>query len=149
MRYRSLFFAVVASLFLVGCGQSEEPTADVAEPAGLSDLVIEDVVEGEGMPVQAGQRAEMHYTVWLHDPDAEGERGKFLQTSKERGQTYTFMVGNDSVIQGWHQGVPGMKVGGTRVLKVPSRLAYGARGAGSDIPPHSDIIFELDLVSIQ
>lgn len=140
------------ALLVAGCAsENAEVAADAEEaevPEYLEDLVISDLVEGEGQVIQAGQRAEVHYTVWFRDTSAEGNRGRMLQSSKEADRTFTFMVGNDSVIQGWHQGVPGMKVGGTRELEVPYRLAYGEDGRPG-IPQKQDLVFEIELVSIK
>jgi|GEM_PF-740862 len=139
---------LAAFLLLTGCTSEDSGSVDNDSAAYLEDLVITDLVEGEGQVIQAGQRAEVHYTVWFRDSSAEGNRGRMLQSSKQARQTFTFMVGNDSVIQGWHQGVPGMKVGGTRELEVPYRLAYGEDGR-MGIPGKQDLVFEIELVSIK
>lgn len=157
-----LFLAgfLAASLLFAGCASENTETADAPEsedastagnalPEYLDDLVITDLVEGDGRMVEAGQRAEVHYTLWFRDPSVEGGRGQQIQSSKEVDRPFTFTVGNDQVIQGWHQGVPGMRVGGTRELQIPYRLAYGEAGRAGGIPPKQDLIFELELVSIQ
>ena len=144
----------VFSVFVIGCSsesseQAASPTPEAASAAMLADLEIEDLVEGEGLGIQAGQRAEVHYTLWLRDVAAEDGRGEMLQSSKEADRTFTFTIGQGAVIAGWDQGVPGMKVGGTRELRIPYRLAYGERGMPGGVPPRADLIFEIDLISIQ
>lgn len=142
------------ALGLSGCAsESTEPSASTstesAQTAMLADLEIEDLVDGEGLGIQAGQRAEVHYTLWLRDTSTDSGRGEMLQSSKDTGRTFTFTIGQGSVIAGWDQGLPGMKVGGTRELRIPYRLAYGERGMPGGIPPRADLIFEIDLISIQ
>ncbi|WP_204317723.1 FKBP-type peptidyl-prolyl cis-trans isomerase, partial [Escherichia coli] len=68
--------------------------------------------------------------------------------SKDRGQPFKFRLGGGEVIQGWDEGVQGMKVGGTRMLVLPPELGYGARGAGGVIPPHATLLFEVDLLAV-
>jgi FKBP-type peptidyl-prolyl cis-trans isomerase len=113
-------------------------------PAVLDDVFIIDEVIGEGL--EAGKHSsflDVHYTLWLRNPD--GTPGEEVQST--RGQdTFTFPLKSGYVIQGWEIGLMGMKVGGRRTLHVPSRLAYGARGA-REIPPHSDLIFDIELLS--
>ena len=72
-----------------------------------------------------------------------------IQTSKDRGTPIPFQIGVGRVIPGWDQGVPGMKIGGTRELRVPYALAYGERGMPGGIPGKADLIFEIELVDIQ
>jgi FKBP-type peptidyl-prolyl cis-trans isomerase FkpA len=114
-------------------------------PTGLA---YEDTLIGEGAEAVAGRRVRVHYTGWLHDPTAKLSRGKKFDSSKDRGQPFSFGLGGGEVIQGWDQGVQGMKVGGTRVLTIPPELGYGARGAGGVIPPNATLVFEVDLLGV-
>jgi FKBP-type peptidyl-prolyl cis-trans isomerase len=94
--------------------------------------------------------AIVHYTGWLHDPAARDLRGKQFDSSRERGQPFSFPVGAGRVIRGWDQGVPGMKVGGIRQLVIPPSLAYGARSIGNGlIPPNSTLLFEVELLAVE
>lgn len=104
-----------------------------------SGLQIEDVTEGSGAEAKAGSRVEVHYTGWLTD-------GKKFDSSKDRGQPFSFKLGGGQVIRGWDEGVEGMKVGGTRKLTIPPDLGYGARGAGGVIPPGATLVFEVELL---
>lgn len=103
---------------------------------GDKGLEIWDVKEGEGEAVKAGGKVTVHYTGWLTD-------GKQFDSSVG-GQPVTF--GLNQVIKGWTDGIPGMKPGGIRRLKIPSELGYGKAGAGSDIPPNSELVFEVQLI---
>ena len=113
-----------------------------------SGLQYDDTTPGTGAEAAAGQRVTVHYTGWLHDPTAANGRGKKFDSSKDRGDPFRFQLGAGQVIAGWDEGVQGMKVGGTRVLQIPSELGYGARGAGGVIPPNATLVFEVDLISV-
>lgn len=106
----------------------------------LEPLLIEDLVEGTGPAVVPGNTVTVHYTGWLTD-------GTQFDSSYDRSQPFSFTVGAGQVIQGWEQGIPGMKVGGKRKLTVPPYLGYGASTVGI-IPPNSTLIFEVELISI-
>ncbi len=111
-------------------------------------LKIEDTVVGSGAEARAGQNVRVHYTGWLHDPTAAKERGRKFDSSKDRGQPFSFGLGQGQVIRGWDEGVQGMKVGGTRVLTIPPEMGYGARGAGGVIPPNATLVFEVELLGV-
>ena len=113
-----------------------------------SGLQYEDTTAGDGAEATAGQHVKVHYTGWLYDPTASNNRGKKFDSSKDRGQPFAFGLGQGQVIQGWDEGVQGMKVGGTRVLIIPAELGYGARGAGGVIPPNATLVFEVDLLGV-
>ena len=107
-----------------------------------SGLVIEDLVVGDGDAASAGQRVSVHYTGWLTN-------GSKFDSSKDRGQPFTFSLGRGEVIRGWDEGVTGMKVGGKRKLTIPPDLGYGARGAGGVIPPNATLLFEVELLAVR
>lgn len=124
---------------------SPSDTGEVEEAspsAQATELVIEDVVEGDGDVVKSGDTVEMHYTGWLLD-------GTKFDSSIDRGQPFETVIGVGQVIKGWDEGVPGMRVGGTRKLTIPPNMAYGARGAGDIIPPNATLVFEIELLSIR
>jgi FKBP-type peptidyl-prolyl cis-trans isomerase len=102
-----------------------------------SGLEIWDVKVGEGDAVVKGGNVKVHYIGWLTD-------GKKFDSSRDRNEPIEFSL--EQVIKGWQEGIPGMKPGGVRRLKIPSDLAYGKRGAGKDIPPDSVLIFEVELL---
>ena len=107
-----------------------------------SGLKFEDSKVGTGASPQTGQRVTVHYTGTLTN-------GTKFDSSRDRGQPFTFVIGTGSVIKGWDEGVATMKVGGKRNLHIPSDLAYGSRSPGAGIPPNSDLLFEVELISIQ
>lgn len=107
----------------------------------ISELKIEDLVEGSGEEVKEGDTVSVHYSGTLLD-------GSKFDSSYDRDQPFSFTVGQGDVIQGWDQGVVGMKIGGKRKLTIPSQLGYGESGVGEDIPPNSVLLFEIELLSI-
>lgn len=114
----------------------------ITTPSGLQ---YEDTTVGNGAEAVAGKQVSVHYTGWLY---VDGKAGKKFDSSKDRGQPFRFGLGAGQVIQGWDEGVQGMKVGGTRQLVIPSDLGYGARGAGGAIPPNATLLFEVELLGV-
>lgn len=108
----------------------------------VDQLIIEDIATGSGQEVKTGDTVVMHYTGTLLD-------GTKFDSSLDRGQPFETQIGVGMVIDGWDQGVPGMKVGGKRKLTIPSSMGYGSRGAGTAIPPNAGLIFEVELLEIK
>jgi FKBP-type peptidyl-prolyl cis-trans isomerase FkpA len=104
-------------------------------------LQIEDIQVGTGAEAKSGLPVSVHYTGTLTD-------GKKFDSSRDRGQSFDFQLGAGMVIQGWDQGVAGMKVGGRRKLTIPPELAYGPGGYPPVIPPNSTLIFDIELVEV-
>jgi len=117
-------------------------------PTLPSGLIYEDITPGSGDTATVGRRVKVHYTGWLHDPEAADHRGTKFDSSKDRGQPFGFSLGGGEVIRGWDEGVQGMQVGGTRVLTIPPEMGYGARGAGGVIPPNATLVFEVELLAV-
>lgn len=107
-------------------------------PSGLQYI---DVVTGGGDEARAGQDVTVHYTGWL-------TTGQQFDSSRGRNQPFSFRLGAGNVIQGWDQGVVGMRVGGQRRLIIPADLGYGARGAAGVIPPNATLIFDVELLRV-
>jgi FKBP-type peptidyl-prolyl cis-trans isomerase FkpA len=105
-------------------------------PNGLQYI---DVAAGSGEEARAGQNVTVQYTGWL-------TTGQQFDSSRDRNQPFTFRLGAGNVIQGWDQGLAGMRVGGQRRLIIPADLGYGARGAGGVIPPNATLIFDVELL---
>ena len=111
-----------------------------------SGLKYRDEVVGTGPAPKQGQSVNVHYTGWL---DEGGKQGKKFDSSRDRGQPFSFPLGEGRVIRGWDEGVATMKVGGRRILTIPAELGYGARGAGGVIPPNATLIFDVELLGVR
>jgi FKBP-type peptidyl-prolyl cis-trans isomerase FkpA len=111
-----------------------------------SGLQYTDTTEGTGDIAKSGMRVSVHYTGWLYN---DGVQGAKFDSSKDRGQPFSFGLGASEVIQGWDEGVAGMKVGGARTLIIPPGLGYGARGAGGVIPPNATLKFDVELLALR
>ena len=117
----------------------------ITHPSGLQ---YEDTIVGNGATASAGVEVTVHYTGWLYDPMTDNGRGRKFDSSKDRGDPFKFDLGAGMVIRGWDEGVAGMAVGGTRVLRIPPELGYGARGAGGVIPPNATLVFDVELLAV-
>lgn len=156
---RAVLMLVFATLAACG-GGSEAPAeasseAPVAESAGgdgwnpvVPGLQMRITTPGDGAVAAAGQMAMVHYTGWLHDPEAPDGRGDKFDSSVDRGQHFEFPLGAGRVIRGWDQGVEGMHIGETRELLIAPEMGYGDRGAGSVIPPGATLLFEVQLAGL-
>src|SRR5690349_17628697 len=117
--------------------------------AMVSDLKKIDVKQGTGAEAVSGKPVVVHYTGWLYDPAKPDNKGAKFDSSRDRGQPFSFPLGAGRVIKGWDQGVAGMKVGGQRTLIIPASMAYGERGAGGVIPPNATLIFDVELLEVK
>jgi FKBP-type peptidyl-prolyl cis-trans isomerase len=129
---------------------STSPATPQAAPAPEPALLVTDLVKGVGDEALPGMVVIVHYTGWLYDDAAEDHRGRKFDSSRDRRQPFSFPLGSAHVIRGWEQGIPGMKVGGTRRLVIPPALAYGEKGAGNGvIPPNATLLFEVELLAVE
>lgn len=106
-----------------------------------SQVEKNDVVVGGGEVAEVGKRVVVHYTGRFQD-------GTIFDSSVERGEPFQFVLGMDSVIQGWHDGIVGMRVGGRRILTIPPEFGYGMSDYGP-IPGGSTLIFEIELLRVE
>ena len=122
---------------------AEKPVITIPEGEPPADLLIEDIVVGEGDEATVGKRVIVHYAgvAWSN--------GREFDASWNRGDTFDFRLGAREVIEGWDQGVKGMKVGGRRRLTIPPHLGYGSRGAGGVIKGGETLVFVVDLVAVR
>jgi FKBP-type peptidyl-prolyl cis-trans isomerase len=154
-------FALMLTLFVVlgsacGCGNtnksntsSKASTPSTSSPmkvtgqpiTSASGLQYWDIVVGTGATAVAGSSVKVHYTGFL-------TTGEKFDSSRDRGEPFSFPLGAGQVIKGWDEGVAGMKVGGQRQLRIPPQLAYGASGAGGAIPPNATLIFDVELLEV-
>ena len=107
-----------------------------------SGLSIQDETVGSGDEAKAGQTVSVHYTGTL------ASNGEKFDSSKDRGQPFSFPLGAGRVIKGWDEGVAGMKVGGKRILVIPPSLGYGSAGAPPTIPANATLRFEVELLGV-
>jgi FKBP-type peptidyl-prolyl cis-trans isomerase len=145
------FLAVLGVAF--GCGGSNKSDAPSASsnsspmkvsgqptttPSGLQYW---DIVVGTGATAAPGNSVKVHYSGFL-------TTGAKFDSSRDRGEPFSFPLGAGQVIKGWDEGVAGMKVGGQRQLRIPPELGYGAAGAGGAIPPNATLIFDVELLEV-
>ena len=122
---------------------SQKPEVEFVDPTQTyTDLVITDLIEGDGDEAVAGKNVAVHYV------GVALSTGEEFDASYNRGTPLQFRIGVGQVIQGWDQGVEGMKVGGRRQLVIPPHLGYGDRGAGGVIKPGETLIFVVDLLDV-
>ncbi len=112
---------------------------EVKSKTGLRYLVFK---KGTGAVAKKGSRVYVHYTGTL-------ENGRKFDSSRDRGVPIDFMLGSGQVIQGWDEGLEGMKVGERRKLIIPPKLGYGEQGFGQLIPPNSTLLFDVELVKVE
>ena len=121
----------------------QKPHVTPGEGAPPIGLVVEDVMVGAGEEARPGQEATVHYV------GVSYSSGREFDASWNRGEPFSFSLGRGQVIEGWDQGVVGMKVGGRRRLVIPPHLGYGDHGAGNAIKPGETLVFVVDLIGVQ
>ena len=123
--------------------QKAKPEIDFPGEAPPAELVLEDIEVGSGAEATAGAQISAHYVgvAW--------STGEEFDASWNRGEPLTFTVGVGQVIQGWDQGLLGMKVGGRRKIVIPPHLGYGDRGAGGAIKGGETLVFVVDLLGVR
>ncbi|HET6783339.1 MAG TPA: FKBP-type peptidyl-prolyl cis-trans isomerase [Pseudoxanthomonas sp.] len=125
--------------------------ADPGPPPGGSVAELQRIDEktGTGAVATSGSDVTVHYTGWLYDEKAKDKRGEKFDSSVDRGEPFIFPLGGGQVIRGWDDGVAGMRVGGKRLLLIPSHYGYGSDGAGGVIPPNASLVFEVELLDVK
>lgn len=128
------------------CAREEGSGAKAPEAAGPavtteSGLTYTDLKVGDGPPARAGLTVAVHYSGWLAD-------GTLFDTSLKHARPFVFKLGKGEVIQGWDEGLVGMRVGGKRRLTVPPELAYGDTGVAGLIPPGATLTFQVELMGV-
>ena len=150
-----LVLTVTLALFACGDDNVNEPAAPLtnddfaaalnvdlsAMTQSATGLYLQDLEVGSGDPIAAGSTASVHYEGWLPS-------GTKFDSSRDRNTAFVFQVGVGLVIQGWDEGVIGMRIGGVRKLVIPPQLVYGAAGAPPDIPSNATLVFDIELLGI-
>jgi FKBP-type peptidyl-prolyl cis-trans isomerase len=131
--------AVLLVLALVGTASAESFTI---LPSGLE---YKNLKVGSGSEAQLGDIALIHFVGWL---DKKGQRGQEIYNSRIEQEPVSFVIGTDKVMQGWNEGVIGMKVGGTRLLRIPPELGYGAKAVEEVVPANAYLQFIIELLEI-
>jgi FKBP-type peptidyl-prolyl cis-trans isomerase FkpA len=139
------FPAVAVAASLTACGPGAPP---VLPENQVNSLEVTDIVQGTGAEATAGDRVTVHYTGWLYEQGKPEAKGAEFDSSRKGGKPFTFQLGAGNVIDGWDQGVAGMRVGGQRRLTIPAALGYGDRGAGGVIPPGATLLFDVELLDV-
>ena len=141
---RRLSILLLATLLLTAC-------ADPGPPPGGTIAAFQAIDEkvGEGAVAKSGQEVVVHYTGWNYDEKAPDKHGSKFDSSRDRNEPFTFLLGAGRVIRGWDEGVAGMRVGGKRVLMIPATYGYGRKGAGGVIPPNGSLVFEVELLAVR
>lgn len=116
------------------------PTSPPADAISAS-VVIQDLIVGRGTMAQQGDGVVVHYVVKLLG-------GQEVDSTRERRHPVGFALGMGVVIEGLHQGLRGMRVGGMRKLIIPAELAYGARGCGDTVPPNATLVYDVELLKV-
>ena len=142
MKKKLLLSALVTVLAAFVFAQTGGPTKVTGKPKTTSSGVqYWDIVPGTGATAVSGKKVTVNYTGWLTS-------GKQFDSSVGK-RPFQFKLGGGEVIQGWDDGVAGMKVGGKRQLKIPPKLGYGSQGAAGVIPPNATLIFDVELLGVK
>ena len=124
-------------------GKREKIRALYAQPSNnAGPLRVKDVVVGKGTQAVNGRSISVHYSGMFIN-------GQKFDSSWQRGQPFSFVLGGGQVIAGWEKGLAGMRVGGKRRLIIPPAMAYGATGSPPTVPPNATLIFDVQLLSVQ
>ena len=142
---RRLLCVLPVLFLLAACGGDSNP---VAPTIPSQPFTITDLRAGTGAEAVTGKVLTVNYAGWLYSTTAAENKGTLFDTSVGRAP-FSFTLGAGDVIRGWDQGLVGMKVGGVRRLVIPPELAYGAAGRAPSIPPNANLVFEIELLSVQ
>ena len=147
---KKLFFTIIL-LLSFGSTWAIDITLEktLKEENKMTEFTTIDSQLGEGREAEKGLTITVHYSGWIYDENEDDKKGNKFDSSKDRNEPFTFVLGVGQVIKGWDDGFAGMKIGGTRTIIIPSEMGYGSRGAGSVIPPNADLIFDVELLGIQ
>jgi len=129
-------------ILATGCSSNTERTS-------VTQLIRQDARVGTGAEAERGRAVTVHYTGWLYDEGRADHKGPQFDSSRDRNEPFSFSLGAGEVIQGWDEGVTGMRVGGQRTLTIPPNMGYGARGAGGVIPPNATLLFDVELLGVK
>lgn len=137
-----LALSLIEGSFATVWAYAEEKPADKKEVVTSSGLRYIDLKVGEGDETKPGDVVTINFTGWLTD-------GTKFDSSLDKKKPLTFKLGAGQVLEGWDQGIPGMRVGGKRKLTIPPALGYGNQAVGTIVPPKSTLVYEIELLGIK
>ncbi|MEY4616134.1 MAG: hypothetical protein RJB66_1094 [Pseudomonadota bacterium] len=146
------FLVLLIVLLGVGCTpQCERNQFEPSKPysKAISEFKSEDIGEGSGPELQEGDLVEVKFRGWIYDSNKSDGKGALVFDSYTDKTPLKINFGQDEILLGWQEGLLGMKIGGKRRLFIPSPMAYGDAGAGTIVPPKTDLIYEIEVLSIQ
>jgi FKBP-type peptidyl-prolyl cis-trans isomerase len=135
-----------ATLLLLVCLMAGHVLAAGGFMTTVGGVEYKDLKPGTGERAEVGDVATIQFAGWLEE---KGGKGRELYDTHTRGDTVSFVIGTDKVMQGWNEGVIGMRPGGKRLVKVPPELGYGSRGVQDVVPPNARLIFVIELLELQ
>ena len=135
-----------ATLLLLVCLMAGHVLAAGGFMTTVGGVEYKDLKPGTGERAEVGDVATIQFAGWLEE---KGGKGRELYDTHTRGDTVSFVIGTDKVMQGWNEGVIGMRPGGKRLVKVPPELGYGSRGVQDFVPPNARLIFVIELLELQ
>src|SRR5215831_15717907 len=144
MRTRWLLGLLIVTAACGGASEgdkAERLRKNVEASTKITTLQITDTKVGTGAEAVPGRKVKVHYTGTLLD-------GLKFDSSRDHGEPFEFTLGEHEVIDGWDEGVKGMRVGGIRQLIIPASMGYGAHGSGENIPPNAALKFEIELLEV-
>lgn len=144
MRKNSLIIPLLCVVLMCGCSQDHQKPEIVTTPSGLK-YEITMPASNDAAQAKKGDTVTVHYTGFL---EKDGQPGAKFDSSRDRKQPFTFVLGGGMVIKGWDEGVAGMRVGEHRCLIIPSNLGYGPQGYPGAIPGGATLIFDVELLAI-
>lgn len=141
---KRLFFLTSMLILLFGSAANLSANNQFIQTA--SGLEYKDLKIGNGPEARLEKTATIHFVGWLSD---NGQRGKEIYNSRKEKEPVSFVIGTYQVMQGWNEGVIGMKTGGMRMLRLPPGLAYGAKAIDNVVPAHASLIFIIELLEVR
>jgi FKBP-type peptidyl-prolyl cis-trans isomerase FkpA len=147
---RVLCCLALLALIASGCGGGDDGGGLPTAPSANVPFSTTDLRPGTGVEATNGRTVIVNYSGWLYSTTAANNKGTLFDSSLAPGRVpFDFVLGTGNVIQGWHRGVLGMRVGGIRRLVIPPDLAYGAAGRAPSIPGNATLLFEIELIAVQ
>ncbi len=150
-RVTSNFLILWNVLLGVGCTpQCERQHFEAAKPLNhaMIEFKIEELEPGQGEPLQEGDTLEIYYREWIYDETRQDKKGSIVGDNYSSHQPMKIIYGKDELIDGWQEGLVGIKKGSKRRLFIPSTMAYSDQGAGPSVPKGAHLIYEIEVMTL-